>query len=84
MKTTDEKPEYLVFVLRQLQANRLELLDGAGDAYHVSGFAWRQYSGYPADQFGLMSGEVFSACAAAAMYSRDAFLSVGGFDEDFI
>jgi hypothetical protein len=27
--------------------------------------------------------EVFSPCAAAALYSRSAFLQVGGFDEDF-
>lgn len=83
LKTAEERPEFSFFASRQLQANRLELLDGAGDAYHVSGFAWRQYFGYPADQFGLMSREVFSACAAAALYSREAFLRVGGFDEDF-
>ncbi len=29
------------------------------------------------------TGEVFAACAAAAFYRRDAFLSVGGFDESF-
>jgi GT2 family glycosyltransferase len=83
LKAVDDNSEFSFFASRQLQANKPELLDGAGDAYHVSGLAWRQYFGYPADQFGLVSREVFSACAAAALYSRDAFLSVGGFDEDF-
>jgi GT2 family glycosyltransferase len=83
LKASEEKPEFSFFASRQLQANQPELLDGAGDAYHVSGLAWRRYFGYPADQFGLMSREVFSACAAAALYSREAFLRVGGFDEDF-
>jgi GT2 family glycosyltransferase len=58
-------------------------LDGAGDAYHISGLAWRRFAGFPAAQFGLESEEVFSACAAAALYSRQAFLQVGGFDESF-
>jgi GT2 family glycosyltransferase len=83
LKAVEDNPEYSFFASRQLQANQPELLDGAGDAYHVSGLAWRQYFGYPANQFGLVSREVFSACAAAALYSREAFLNVGGFDEDF-
>jgi GT2 family glycosyltransferase len=39
--------------------------------------------GYPADRYGLASSEIFSPCAAAAMYLRQAFLEVEGFDEDF-
>ena len=30
------------FASRQIQADRPELLDGEGDAYHVSGLAWRR------------------------------------------
>ena len=76
-------PEFSFFASRQLQAGAPHLLDGAGDAYHISGLAWRRYAGLPAAQFGLESEEVFSACAAAALYSRQAFLQVGGFDESF-
>ncbi len=83
IQAAENNPEFSFFASRQLQAKNPELLDGAGDAYHISGLAWRQYLGYPADQFGLASREVFSACAAAALYSRAAFLQVGGFDEDF-
>ena len=76
-------PEIASFSSRQFQANNPEILDGAGDAYHVSGLAWRRYFGYPADKYGHESIEVFSPCAAAGMYSRAAFLDVGGFDEDY-
>jgi GT2 family glycosyltransferase len=76
-------PEFSFFASRQLQANALHLLDGAGDTLHISGLAWRRYAGFPSAQFGLEPEEVFSPCAAAALYSRRAFLQVGGFDEDF-
>lgn len=76
-------PEAASFSSRQLQADRPSVLDGMGDAYHVSGFAWRLGLGYPADRYGLAPAELFSPCAAAAMYRREAFLDAGGFDEDF-
>jgi GT2 family glycosyltransferase len=75
--------EFSFFASRQLQANARNLMDGAGDVFHISGLAWRRYACFPADQFGLDPVEVFSPCAAAALYSRQAFLQVGGFDEDF-
>lgn len=76
-------PVFSFFASRQLQTNASHLLDGAGDAFHVSGVAWRRYAGWPSSQFGLKMQEVFSPCAAAALYPRQAFLDVGGFDEDF-
>jgi GT2 family glycosyltransferase len=76
-------PIFSSFSSRQLQANNPQFLDGAGDAYHVSGLAWRIGLGYPADRYGLDFTELFSPCAAAAMYLREAFLDAGGFDEDF-
>lgn len=70
------------FASRQLQANSPHLLDGEGDVYHVSGLAWRRNYGMPATP--KTSPEpVFSACAAAALYPRQALLDVGGFDESF-
>jgi GT2 family glycosyltransferase len=80
---TESHPEMASFSSRQLQANNPEFLDGVGDAYHVSGLAWRIGLGYPAGQYGLKAAEIFSPCAAAAMYLHEAFLDVGGFDEDF-
>lgn len=78
-----DNPEFNFFASRQIQANSPELLDGAGDDYHISGLAWRKYYNQPADEFGLQQQEVFSACAAAALYLRDKFLKIGGFDEDY-
>jgi GT2 family glycosyltransferase len=75
--------EYSSFASRQLQVNFPDLLDGTGDAMHISGLAWRRNFGYPANLAGLVRAEVFSPCAAAAFYSRQAFLQAGGFDEDF-
>ena len=79
----ENHPEFSFFASRQIQANAPEFLDGAGDAYHISGLAWRRYASWPAAQFGLEPEEVFSPCAAAALYPRRAFLQVGGFDENF-
>ena len=83
MEVADNNPEFAFFASRQIQVDNPELLDGTGDAYHVSGFAWRQNYHRPAIKYGFQSGEVFSACAAAALYSRDDFIKLGGFDEDY-
>ena len=83
LQATERYPEFIFFASRQIQANMPQFLDGAGDAYHISGLAWRRFAGWPSAQFGLDPKEVFSPCAAAALYSRQVFLKVDGFDEDF-
>jgi GT2 family glycosyltransferase len=70
------------FASRQIQAGRPCLLDGDGDVYHVSGLAQRRNFNFPVFRGG-QPHEVFSACAAAAMYPRQEFLDAGGFDEDY-
>lgn len=76
-------PGFSFFGSRLLRADDPEELDGAGDVYHVSGMAWRRGHRERADGAFLGREEVFSPCAAAALYRRDAFLSVGGFDESY-
>jgi hypothetical protein len=49
----------------------------------VSGLVWRMGHGIPASALQGSEYEVFSPCAAAALYRRSALLEVGGFDEDF-
>ena len=83
LRAADHNPEFTFFASRQIQANTPELLDGTGDSYHVSGLAWRQNYNRPASKYGIQSCEVFSVCAAAALYSLDDFIKVGGFDEDY-
>lgn len=58
-------------------------LDGTGDAYHLSGLVWRIAHGRPTFAVRQTNLEVFSACAAAALYRREAIDAVGGFDERF-
>jgi GT2 family glycosyltransferase len=60
-----------------------ELLDGAGDSYHVSGRAWRNGHGTPCTAWPARDVEVFAPCAAAAFYRREPFEEVGGFDERY-
>ena len=84
LRAARDKPEFACFAARMVQSERHDVLDGAGDAYHVSGLVWRRGHGAPASRSAHSeAGEVFSACAAAALYRRDAIESVGGFDEDY-
>lgn len=79
----DRHPDFQVFGSRLLDATRPELLDGDGDCFHVSGGVWRAYRGWPVQRAPAAGREIFSPCAAAALYDRNAFLAVGGFDERF-
>ncbi|PIE56686.1 MAG: glycosyltransferase [Desulfobulbus propionicus] len=75
-------PEYSSFGSKLLKADEPSLLDGEGDVYHMSGFAWRKGHGQPANTL-TTEYPIFSPCAAAAMYDRKAFQLVGGFDTDY-
>ena len=70
------------FASRQIQANTPNLLDGEGDVYHISGLAWRRNYGMLVQDKQEIE-EIFSPCGAAALYPRQTFLEVGGFDEDY-
>lgn len=76
-------PDYVMFASRQLMDRNKSLLDGDGDVYNISGLAWRKSYGKRKDEAASELREIFSPCAAAALYRRDMFLSIGGFDEDF-
>ncbi len=83
LKAAEANPEYTAFSSRQIQFHEPEKLDGAGDAYHISGLAWRNDYQLPSQTHGLKKKEIFSPCGAAALFSREAFLNAGGFDEDY-
>ena len=70
------------FSSRQIQADNPGLLDGEGDVYHVSGLVWRKNYNFPVYALNEFQ-EIFSSCAAAALYPRQEFLDAGGFDEDY-
>ena len=84
LKAADANPQCAAFGSVQLLDDDPEILDGIGDSYHPSGVFRRQAHGRRRDEYGeLQKHEIFSPCAAAALYRRHALEAVGGFDEDF-
>jgi GT2 family glycosyltransferase len=80
----ERNPEVDSFASRMYRDDERVYLDGAGDAYHFSGLAWREGhgTGGNAEKY-AQEREVFAACAGAALYRRNALIAVGGFDERF-
>ncbi|WP_434151184.1 glycosyltransferase family 2 protein [Methylocaldum gracile subsp. desertum] len=76
-------PKGVAFGSRQMMAEMPDQLDGRGDVYHASGLFWRAGHGHRCGERDLMRSEIFSPCAGAALYRRDALVAVNGFDSDF-
>ena len=79
---TDEYGAEAVASLQLDDANPA-LLDGAGDCMSIAGILWRGGYGQPRTCAPAEPCEVFSACGAAALYRRDVFEALGGFEERF-
>jgi GT2 family glycosyltransferase len=78
-----EHPGCGAFGSRQMMAGKPGILDGIGDRWHLTGLSWREGHGRDAGTADFIPHEIFSACAAAALYRRLALLEIGGFDEDY-
>ena len=78
-------PEAASFASRLMVAGTADTIDGAGDTFHVSGLAWRTGHRQPLSRVAnaLREEPVFSACAAAALYRREDWQRIGGFDQRF-
>jgi GT2 family glycosyltransferase len=78
-------PEDASFASRLMIADAGNLLDGAGDVFHVSGLVWRYGHRLTVDQVpgALTERPVFAPCAAAALYRRSDWQRAGGFDERY-
>jgi GT2 family glycosyltransferase len=83
LEAAHARPEAAAFGSRQLCYDNPEILDGIGDIYHISGLAWRNSYGKHQQPKDLTARGIFSPCAAAALYRRQALTDAGGFDEDF-
>jgi len=83
VKAIDKYPEYACLGSKLICEKEPHLLDGAGDFYHVSGKAWRNLHRKPLIKATSEVHDIFSPCAAAALYWRDAFIGVQGFDEHY-
>jgi len=82
MAATKRYPDVTMFGSTQINQRNHALLDGAGDCYFAAGIAWRGGYGWPREAL-PDEGEVFSPCAAAALYETDTFCAIGGFEESF-
>ena len=76
-------PDYSFFASRLVREIDHEILDGDGDIMHISGLAWRRDHDLSITKVAIKPREVFSPCAAAALYRRYVLEAVDGFDEDF-
>lgn len=80
---TKRHPESRVFACGQINMDAPELLDGAGDAYFAFGIPWRGGFERPIAELPSEDSLCFSPCGASAVYDRELFLEIGGFDERF-
>jgi GT2 family glycosyltransferase len=76
-------PRIAAFGSRQMQYGAEDVLDGTGDQYFITGQIRRAGYQKKCTAAHLAAHEIFSPCAAAAMYKLDALNECGGFDEDF-
>jgi GT2 family glycosyltransferase len=79
----DAYPEAASATPKLLSYRARDVLDGAGDELSWSGVCTRRgYRRRDTGQFDTPE-EVFSACAGASLYRREALERIGPFDEDF-
>lgn len=83
VRAASAQPDVDVFACCMLSAQQPEIIDGVGDSYCTNGMAWPTAQGRSVADVPPEPIEVFAACAGAAFYRRDAFMGVGGFDENY-
>lgn len=83
LSAAEAYPESASFGSRQIRHENTQVLDGIGDSYHMSGLVWRAGYGAKNQDHSLNPCEIFSPCAAAALYRTKVLQELGGFDEDF-
>ena len=76
-------PEITMVGSTQYMALEPDMLDGLGDFYHASGLAWRAGFGHPASRALAAAIHAFAPCGAGALYHRETYLRLGGYDERF-
>lgn len=83
LSTARENSDFDVFGSKLVNADDPSVLDGVGDAYHISGLVWRERCEVSQQDGNCLAREIFSPCAAAVLYRRRVILDAGGFDEDY-
>lgn len=80
LKTIERSEKIFAVSSKMIQMHHRELMDDAGDMYSVLGWAYQRGVGRSSKGYNK-PGEVFSACAAAAIYRKKVFETIGLFDE---
>lgn len=80
LKTICQSKKIFAVSSKMIQMYHKELMDDAGDMYSLMGWAYQRGVGRSSRGYNRPR-EVFSACAAAAIYRREVFETIGFFDE---
>ncbi|WP_083461435.1 glycosyltransferase family 2 protein [Cellulosilyticum ruminicola] len=67
---------------KMIQYYNRKLIDDAGDAYTILGWAYKRGDGKSVNQY-IKQERIFSSCAGAALYRKAVFEVIGYFDEMF-
>ncbi len=74
------RPDVFSCAAKMVQMDAPDRMDNAGDYYCALGWAYAVGKGKPAADYDRRR-EIFSSCAAAAIYRREVFDEIGLFDE---
>lgn len=80
VRMMDRSPKIFSASSKMIQLHHKELMDDAGDMYSVLGWAYQRGVGQSSSGY-EKPRSVFAACAGAAIYRREVFEEIGGFDE---
>lgn len=80
VRAMEERPDCFSCAAKMVRMDDPERMDNAGDYYCAFGWAYAYGKGKPAVRYNKKR-EIFSACAAAAIYRRSVFDEIGLFDE---
>lgn len=80
IKAIERSPRIFSVSSKMIQLHHRELMDDAGDMYSLLGWAYQRGVGRSSAGYNK-ARRIFSACAGAAIYRRDAFGKIGYFDE---
>lgn len=81
VKVLHDRPDVGMVASRLLRADLPSVVDSTGISIDRAGIAWDRRRGWPDGPEDVQ--EIFGPCAGAALYRRELFDDIGGFDEDF-
>ncbi|MEY8354115.1 glycosyltransferase family 2 protein [Lachnospiraceae bacterium 54-53] len=80
VRAMDRSPKIFSVSSKMIQLHHKELMDDAGDMYSILGWAYQRGVGQSSREY-TKPRSVFAACGGAAIYRREVFDIIGGFDE---